>query len=163
MGNILIQDIIRQLRDVEAADLWIDENFAKKFSQVNPVSAFIRPVEGMHSIAELVSHLTEWRLEVLNRLDGNKRGLEMSDRANWRGNDELQQKGWPIVVQEFYDAQKRVIALLEDKDDQYLDTPYPHADPDFPYNFKYLLTGLIHHDLYHMGQMGITVKYLDQK
>ncbi len=30
MEDILIKDIIQQLRDVETADLWIDENFWKK-------------------------------------------------------------------------------------------------------------------------------------
>ncbi len=29
MSTILIKDIIQQLKDVEHADLWIDENFEK--------------------------------------------------------------------------------------------------------------------------------------
>ncbi len=31
MEDILIKDIIQQLRDVETADLWIDENFEKNY------------------------------------------------------------------------------------------------------------------------------------
>ena len=64
MENILIKDIIQQLKDVHTADLWIDENFEKKLTQVNATTAFERPIPQMHSIAELVSHLIEWRSEV---------------------------------------------------------------------------------------------------
>ncbi|MEI2272663.1 ClbS/DfsB family four-helix bundle protein [Sphingobacterium sp. ML3W] len=83
MDDILIKDHIQQLKDVETADLWIDENFEKKLSQVDGTTAFERPIPAMHSIAELVSHLIEWRREVLSRLKGNQRGLDMSDAANW--------------------------------------------------------------------------------
>lgn len=162
MSRILINDIIQQLKDVESADLWIDENFEKKLAAVNDSNAFVRPIPDLHSIAELVSHLIEWRKEVMSRLHGNPRGVEMSDAANWRTNEELMSQGWKNLKKNFYDSQKKVIALLEDKNDDYLDTPYPHATPEFPYDFKYLLTGLIHHDLYHMGQMGITVKFLNE-
>jgi uncharacterized damage-inducible protein DinB len=161
MRSVLINDIIQQLRDVEKADLWIDENFAKKLSQVNELNAFIRPLPQLHSIAELVSHLIEWRREVISRLQGNKRRLAMSDAANWKTNEELKERAWKNLQHDFQDTQQQVIGMLEGKDDTYLDIPYPHADADFPYNFKYLLTGLIHHDMYHLGQMGITIKYLN--
>ncbi len=137
--------------------------FRKKLSQVNGITAFERPVPEMHSIAELISHLIEWRKEVLSRLNGNPRGLEMSDAANWRTNDKLKVRGWKSLLTDFHTTQQNIIAFLEDKDDSFLHTPYPYADPSFPHDFKYLLTGLIHHDMYHLGQMGITIKFLHKK
>lgn len=162
MGNILIKDMIQQLKDVENADLWIDENFEKKFSQINDKTAFEQPISDMHSVAEIVSHLIEWRKEVLSRLNGNPRGLEMNDTANWRSNEELKEQGWDHLLSDFYSSQQRVISFLEEKDDSYLYASYPFADPSFPHNFKYLATGLIHHDLYHLGQIGIVIKYLNK-
>ncbi|PUV25260.1 DinB family protein [Sphingobacterium athyrii] len=160
MKDILIRDIKQQLRDVEAADLWIDENFEKKLSQVDDTTAFERPIPEMHSMAELASHLIEWRREVLSRLKGNPRGLEMSDAANWRNNNELRKRGWESLMQDLHTAQQDIISFLEGKDDTFLQTTYPHAVPSFPHDYKYLLTGLIHHDMYHLGQMGITIKFL---
>lgn len=163
MNNVLVKDIIQQLRDVEQADLWLDENFEKKLAAVSPITAFERPIPDMHSIAELMSHLIEWRREVLSRLNGNPRGLEMSEAANWRSNAALQAQGWDKLLADFYASQQQVITFLEDKDDAFLASPYRHADPSFPYDNKYLLMGLIHHDFYHLGQMGMTVKYLKLK
>ncbi|HWW40380.1 MAG TPA: hypothetical protein VNZ46_13775, partial [Pedobacter sp.] len=87
VGNSLLKDLIQQLKDVENADLWIDENFEKKLSLVDANSVFERPIPDLHSVAEILSHLIEWRKEVLSRLKGNPRGLEMSDAANWRSNE----------------------------------------------------------------------------
>lgn len=162
MENILIKDIIQQLKNVETANLWIDENFEKKLSQVNETTAFERPIPEMHSIAELVSHLIEWRKEVLGRLNGNPRGLKMTDEANWRTNQELKGLGWKSLLEDFHTTQQDVISFLDTKDDSFLNSLCPHADPSFPYTFKYLVTGLLHHDMYHLGQMGITIKYLEK-
>lgn len=163
MERILITNMMQQLRDIESADLWIDENFEKKLAEVNEMTAFERPLPDMHSIAELMSHLIEWRKEVLSRLHGNPRGLEMTDVANWRTNAELAKKGWKNMLQEFHSTQQSIIYFLEGKDDVFLSTPYPYAGPAFPHDYQYLVTGLIHHDLYHLGQMGITIKFLKMR
>ncbi|WP_282636904.1 DinB family protein [Sphingobacterium thalpophilum] len=163
MDNVIIRDIIQQLRDVENANLWIDENFEKKLSQVNGETAFVRPISDLHSIAEITSHLIEWRKEVLSRLKGNPRGLEINDGANWRTNEELQQRRWENILNDFHATQLQLIAFLESKDDAYLCTSYPHADTTFPHDYKYMVTGLLHHDLYHLGQMGIVIKFLNQQ
>ncbi len=54
MSTILIKDIIQQLKDVEHADLWIDENFEKKLATVTESSVYERPIPEMHSVAELM-------------------------------------------------------------------------------------------------------------
>ena len=163
MEKVLITNMMQQLRDIESADLWIDENFEKKLTEVNEMTAFERPLPDMHSIAELMSHLIEWRKEVLSRLQGNPRGLEMTDTVNWRTNTELAKKGWKNMLQEFHGTQQSIIYFLEGKDDVFLSTPYPYAGPAFPHDYQYLVTGLIHHDLYHLGQMGITIKFLKMR
>lgn len=163
MAKVLINNMIQQLKNIESADLWIDENFDKKLTEVNEMTAFERPLPDMHSIAKLISHLIEWRKEVLSRLNANPRGLEMTDSANWRTNSELAKKGWDNLLKEFYTSQQSVIYFLEGKDDEFLAAPYPYAGPSFPHDHKYLVTGLIHHDLYHLGQMGITIKFLKMR
>ncbi|MGA6119111.1 DinB family protein [Sphingobacterium anhuiense] len=163
MEKVLITNMMQQLRDIESADLWIDENFEKKLTEVNEMTAFERPLPDMHSIAELMSHLIEWRKEVLSRLHGNPRGLKMTDAANWRTNTELAKKGWKNMLQEFHGTKQSIIYFLEGKDDVFLSTPYPYAGPAFPHDYQYLVTGLIHHDLYHLGQMGITIKFLKMR
>ncbi|MGJ1239471.1 DinB family protein [Sphingobacterium sp. Lzh-3] len=163
METILMKEIVQQLKDVERTDLWIDENFEKKLATVTQSTVYKRPIPEMHSVAELMSHLIEWRKEVLSRLKGNPRGLEMNEARNWRTNDELETIGWKKLLEDFWDSQQQVIHFLKDKDDSFLDQPYKYANTDFPHNIKYLLTGLIHHDFYHLGQLGIIIKFLKLK
>ncbi|MFN1215615.1 DinB family protein [Chryseobacterium kwangjuense] len=163
MDNTLIKNLIQQLQDVENADLWIDENFNKKLALVTKQTAFIRPINNMHSVGEIISHLVEWRKEVLSRLNGNPRGLEMTDALNWRHNDELEVDGWTNLLANFRKSQNDLINFLDQKDDFYLYSKYPHADPTFPHDYLYLVNGLIHHDFYHLGQIGIAIKYLQNR
>src|SRR5688572_19914306 len=103
MSTILINDIIRQIRDVMDADIWLDENFDKKLSQVKEDEVFTRPIPEIHSVAELISHLHEWRLETISRLKGNKQGFAEDDPRNWRTNDELKTIGWDNLKRNFYE------------------------------------------------------------
>jgi uncharacterized damage-inducible protein DinB len=156
MADKLIQNIQEQLRDVENADIWLDENFEKKLSQVSRDDVFTRPHPELHSVAELISHLTVWRRVNIRRMNGEIVPMEDDDPTNWKGNDELRKMGWDALLKDFYQNQRDLIAMLEGKDDSYLDTISTHYGKDF----KYLMQGMIHHDMYHLGQMGITIKFL---
>ncbi|WP_255420549.1 hypothetical protein [Aquimarina sp. AD10] len=39
-----------------------------------------------------------------------------------------------------------------------------YYDTDFKGNYEYsfLLNGMLHHDIYHLGQLGLIIKYLKQ-
>lgn len=45
---------------------------------------------------------------------------------------------------------------MESQEDANLETRFLDTD----YNFHYLIEGIIHHDLYHLGQIGVTIKLL---
>ncbi|RYG45584.1 MAG: DinB family protein [Chitinophagaceae bacterium] len=156
MATTLINDIIQQLNDLDDGDLWLDENFAKKLEQVNEKTAFTRPLPDLHSPAELLSHLIVWRRINIRRMNGETVRLQVDDPINWKSNEELRPKGWKALKKEFYQSKQEVIDMLDGKDDSYLDTVSTYYGKDF----KYLLEGLVHHDLYHLGQLGIVVKFL---
>jgi uncharacterized damage-inducible protein DinB len=158
MNDIVIKDIIRQLKDAENGDLWLDENFEKKLAQVPEGQEFTRPLPGLHSVAELLSHLIVWRRINISRLKGQKVTMDVEDPANWKTNDQLRQQGWDALKKEFCQSQKDLIAMLDGKDDSYLRTISTHYEN----TYQYLLEGMIHHDMYHMGQLGITIKFLNK-
>lgn len=158
METTLVNDIIRQLRDVENADLWLDENFEKKLAAVSEAEAFVRPIPDLHSVAELLSHLIVWRRVNVSRINGSTVNMPVEHPDNWKTNDQLKLIGWGNLKKDFYQSQQEVIAMLEGKNDAWLGTTSTHYGKDF----QYLLQGLIHHDLYHLGQLGIIIKYLKQ-
>lgn len=158
MATILIEDIIQQLNDLDNGDVWLDENFAKKLGQVGEADAFVRPMPDMHSVAELLAHLVVWRRINIRRMNGETVKVDIDDPVNWQTNNELRINGWDALKRDFARSRQEVIDLLAGKDDSYLATVSTHYGKDF----KYLLYGLIHHDVYHLGQLGITVKYLQK-
>jgi uncharacterized damage-inducible protein DinB len=82
--------------------------------------------------------------------------LEVDDPNNWKTNDEPRPNGWEALEKEFYESKQDIIDLLYSKDDSYLNTITTFYGKDV----KYLLQGLVHHDVYHLGQLGISIKYL---
>ncbi|MFC4874793.1 DinB family protein [Negadavirga shengliensis] len=158
MDNKLIKNITRQLQDVQDQENWLDENFKKKIDDIPEEQAFKRPFPELHSVAELVSHLLEWRKESIRKLKGEAAKLTMDSPENWRTNDELKKVGWDKLKSDFYESQLELIRLIENQPDEYLEKEYQDG-----YKFKYLIEGLIHHDLYHLGQLGITIKFLNLK
>lgn len=156
MSNKLIKNIISQLIDVQEKENWLDENFKKKIESVGAEKVFQRPLPELHSIAELVSHVLVWRIESIRKLNDMDANLTVDSPENWRTNEQLKEIGWQHLQKEFYQSIDSLIALLADKDDAFLEKSYRDQ-----YSFKYLIEGLIHHDLYHLGQLGIIIKFLN--
>lgn len=155
MGRPLIKNLLRQLRDVQEGGLWLNESFKNKIDKLTDDEALSRPIPQIHSVAELVSHILEWRKECMLRLSGVRTDL-MNSTQNWKDNDTLSQIGWRNLKTDFYESQSELIHLVENLDDAQLEKRYLDTNQ----NIYYLIEGIIHHDLYHLGQIGITIKLL---
>lgn len=156
MSRILIDNIIRQLNEIQNGSLWFDQCFKDKLGNVSDEAAFTRPMPHIHSVAEHVSHMLEWRKECLLRYKGLKTEL-MNSPADWKNNDELHKLGWANLRKALYDSRIELIDLFTNQEDSYLETQFQ----DTEYNYHYLIEGIIQHDLYHLGQIGITLKLME--
>jgi uncharacterized damage-inducible protein DinB len=158
MSQVLIKNLIRQLSEIQDGSLWFDQCFKEKIGKLSDAEALTRPIAEVHSVAEHLSHILEWRKECLLRFQGQRTDL-MNSADDWKDNTELSKIGWPKLKNLFFDSTVTMIKALENQDDIFLETKF--ADTD--YNFHYLIEGIIQHDLYHLGQIGITIKLLNQK
>jgi uncharacterized damage-inducible protein DinB len=134
---------------------WIDETFAKKLQLVNEGNAFRQPFPDMHSIAQLVSHLVEWQLSIFNIWKGGLRTVTMESGLNWLDNQTLQTRGWEALKRRFDETQQQMMQFLSAKDDQFLQ----NVDAEGHTN-KFYLEGLIDHNMYHLGQIGLVLRLL---
>lgn len=157
MAQVLIHNLIRQLNELQEGSLWFDQSFKDKFDNLSDASAFSRPLPELHSVAEHVSHMLEWRKECVRRYHGNRFDL-MHTPDDWKDKEELKGIGWQSLKQALYDSRQQLIDLIKDHDDSYLLTRFQ----DTAYNHHYLMEGIIQHDLYHLGQIGITIKLLNK-
>jgi uncharacterized damage-inducible protein DinB len=157
MSQILIKNLIRQLNEIHDGALWFDDCFRNKIDHLSETEALTRPMPQIHSVAELVSHCLEWRKECMLRFK-NKRTELMKSPDDWKNNSELSKTGWMSLKKSFYESQAELIQLIENHDDAFLENINTVSNC----TYHYLIEGLIHHDLYHLGQIGITIKLLNE-
>ena len=82
----------------------------------------------------------------------------MNSPADWKDNTALRKFGWINLKNALYHSRIELIELFANRDDTYLENKFL----DTEYNFHYLIEGIIQHDLYHLGQIGITIKLLNE-
>lgn len=158
--NDKINELMDQMKEIQNGKPWIGSSFSKKINLIEDLDFFRRPMKNMHSVAEIISHLTAWRIEVALKIDTGKGKLTDDDPSNWRNLNELKLLGRSKILLQYSESLSRVSELLEDKDDAFLNQTY--YDPDFKGEFTYswLLHGMLQHDVYHLGQIGYIVKFL---
>ncbi len=159
MNRKVVENTIGQLRDVQNGIAWYDENFEKKIAPISETQAFERPIPEIHSVAELISHIWVWRVDTIKKLKGYESHLTIESPENWKSNEELKKTGWEKLKKDLSKSQAELVEFLADKDDDYLE----NNTYEGKYTLKYLVEGILHHDLYHLGQIGITIKLLNIK
>jgi uncharacterized damage-inducible protein DinB len=108
-----------------------------------------------HSIIELVTHMTAWRIYVKKRLQGDG-DYEISDEMNFP-----KTKDWKKAVEDLNNSQQQLLKALDSFSEEKLSDLVSH--PSAKFTFYTLLHGIIHHDVYHVGQIKLIAKSLDVK
>lgn len=98
-----------------------------------------------HSIIELVAHIIAWRKYVINRLKGNN-AYVVSDAMNFPMRND-----WSNVLHELEESQQELLELIAQFPVYKLSELVPVSEQNYTYNT--LLHGIIHHDVYHAGQV----------
>ena len=102
-----------------------------------------KKINDSHSILELVAHMTAWRNFVTERLLGNET-FEVSEEMNFPI-----ASSWSNEVSSLRQSQEKLIATLKKFPIERLHDVVPNR----PYKFFTMAHGIIHHDLYHLGQI----------
>ena len=110
----------------------------------------LKRVNNTHSIIELVAHMTSWRLYVINRLQGNH-SFALTDEKNFPKRDD-----WDNVLKELEETQQQLLELIEKFPVYKLSELVPVSEHN--YTYYTLLNGIIHHDVYHAGQIMLIKK-----
>ncbi len=68
----LIDYIIQQLLEVQHGTLWMGDTFDRKINSITEKEAFIQPLPGLHSPAQLIARLTAWRRDAILKIINGK-------------------------------------------------------------------------------------------
>lgn len=158
-NNSRIESYISRLERLVNGGDWIDESFSGKLKQVNRVKAFKQLIPEKHSIAEILWHCIYWRNVLIKRIQGDRLFKQISMATeNWISLNALEYKGWDTLKEEFDNTQQQLIELLSSKTDEFLDEEYEEG-----YTYDYFFEGIIHHDYYHLGQIGLLISFLEKQ
>lgn len=122
---------------------------------------FTRPLPAMHSVAEIISHLTLWRKETILKIRTGQGSKTDDCPENWLPNDVLRTEGWDRIKADYERSLTGLIGLLDGKSDTFLAETYFDTDFKDYYPYEFVLNGMLHHDIYHLGQIGLVIKLLN--
>jgi uncharacterized damage-inducible protein DinB len=146
--------IAKQLKRAHVGHAWHGPSLKELLGGVTAAQAAARPVEGAHSIWELVLHVA-WERAVLRRLGGDPAQIFATDE-DWSSVNAGDEDAWGGALRrlaETTDALREAVLKLEDAQ---LDEPiYPQMSSRYV-----TLHGVVQHTLYHAGQIALLKKAL---
>lgn len=113
----------------------------------------------IHTIAELVYHVTSWRLFALKKIQGDPEYNIDNEKMNFGEIQKVDEFELETLMMELTLSHDELIKALEARDDQFLLEVVPGAE----YNYDTLIHGIIQHDIYHSGQIAIIKKLAASK
>ena len=150
--------IIDLLNDTyESEQAWHGSSVVEILRGVSPKMANRRLSPSTHTIAELVFHITTWRIFAARKLQGDSMFDIKTKEKNWKTFSIVDELEWETLQMELSLSQEELVSELEKRTkDDFLDQIVPGRD----YSYYTLLHGLINHDLFHAGQIALIKKGL---
>ncbi len=150
------QSIIRNLENTLSGQPWFGRAVFEILKEVDESKVNIKPNGTEHSLLELLWHMNTWAEFVLASLE-NRPAAEMKaiEELDWRTPDPAIHT-WKIGIDALQSTHKKITELLSAKDDSLLGEMVPTRK----FNYRFMLNGLIHHNIYHLGQVAYVKKLL---
>ncbi|MBC7829830.1 MAG: DinB family protein [Chitinophagaceae bacterium] len=156
MMNSEVRSIINNLQNVLDGNPWFGRPVYAILNEIHPVMAYTKPGGNSHSLIELLYHIITWAEFTVKRLQKDvESDMDDFEQMDWRLIDPHIHT-WANALEQFKTAHDRIFELLRDKDDAFLKEKVDYRE----YNFRFLLNGLIQHDIYHLAQIAYVKKLL---
>lgn len=148
-----IEDCVAQFEEVFKGQPWYGPPFLKSLEQIEVRFWNRKWNNNGHSIAELLFHMLDWRLFVIQKLkDNDLYRIEMNTESDWRRGVSIEtEKQKNEIINQLKDTQQDIIQLLSKKPDSWLNEFVIGKD----YKNSYMIQGAIQHDIYHLGQINL--------
>ena len=143
------------LKDSWDGRMWHGANLKYVLTGVDAEKAFRKPAAGSHNIYELVMHMYCWRNFVYEHLNGNVDfKTELNSALDWPVNYETTEENWQHALDLLNKSQDDLVEVFSKLEEGMLDESM-HGRKFSWYDF---IHGMIHHDIYHSGQIAILKK-----
>lgn len=144
-----IEKIVRLINRTFDKGAWHGPTVKEAISGITQETSSNR-LGNTHSIIELVAHMTTWRTYVSKKVNGDPE-YKVSDAMNFPSVSD-----WKKAVAELEESQRNLIEAVERFPSEKLSDLVEGVE--HKYTYYTILHGIIHHDLYHTGQIMLIKK-----
>ena len=155
------KDIAELMERVLTGDPWHGPSVQRILEGLSHEQASRRPLAGVHSVWELVLHMTGWTHEVTARLGG--RAAQEPEAGDWPEVGEPTPQKWQAATAALFAAHRDLARAIRQVDAEALDRPVlDFRESALGTGLSHYLTlhGVIHHTVYHSGQMAMVKRAL---
>ncbi len=148
-----------RLMTVWAGEPWHGSSSKKILGDVSAAEARQRPLVGAQSIWDCTQHMIAWTEEVTSRLTGAVG--KAPTRGDWPAVSDTSDATWAATLEELKSARLALLAAIEKSHEEDLYTQVakaPDGAPNTPMTRAQTVSGLVDHDLYHLGQIAMLKK-----
>lgn len=133
-------------------DPWLGVNFVDKLKQISPGQAAHKFSPRTNSIWEILNHIISWREMVLQ-------GIPQKSYSSPNHNFFLpiinpSEKEWAKTLDRLGKSQQSWLEYLSVLDESIFDENFG----DTNYTYYELILGVLHHDIYHLGQLSLLAR-----
>lgn len=154
------EELIRKLSETFEGDPWFGQSLMRKLENVPYIIGYKTCVPDSHSVAEIVAHLICWKKFVHEKLQHNEDfDITIDSEMDWPEIKIHNKEEWEELKRNLVAAQCRIYETLREKpDDSYLSVMVSGRE----YDMEHLILGILQHDIYHLGQIGLIESQLNR-
>jgi len=149
-----IRRIQTQMEQAFSGNSWVNVSLMSILEGVTAATASARPIPSFHTIWEIVLHLHNTQLYILQRLQDE--GTDAAPLEQWPSPPEPTRAAWEGVSVRLVQAENELRRLLGSFPEEKLDEPLTEGGTSAYNN----LHGYIQHAFYHAGQIQLLKKQL---
>ena len=153
--NNELKNYIERLTENYNGDPWYGRPLLSILNEVGSLNAWGQKVNNNHTNTTLLRHIVLWRLFTISRFkpDAVETTIYFDDN-NWQTINNPSKEDWERSMAELANSQQELLRIISTANGSMLDEQVPGRT----YTFRYLLNGLIEHDIYHTGQIMLSIK-----
>ncbi|HWY54792.1 MAG TPA: DinB family protein [Terriglobales bacterium] len=144
-----------QIRRAFEGEAWHGDSVVELLQGVNATVAAAHPIKNAHSIWELVLHIAAWDGAALRRTGGT--AVELSGEENFPPVKDPSEAAWRKAIEQAKQTHNALVKAVAAFPDARLQEQVPGKTESY-YNFFYLFSGIVQHELYHAGQIALLKK-----
>jgi uncharacterized damage-inducible protein DinB len=145
-----------QIRRAFEGNAWHGDSVLELLADVNAKTAAARPIPNAHSIWEILLHVAAWDDAVRRRTGGT--AVSLTGEENFPPVKDTSEAAWRQAIDSVKNGHNELIKAVAAFPDSRLQEQVPGKTQSY-YNFFYMFSGIVQHELYHAGQIALLKKF----